>query len=81
MYRQAFGFSDILLTLIYAAYVVGTVAAMCFFGRLSDQIGRRPVVLASLTVAALGAVIFLLANGTAWLFAARIPASPVRINC
>ena len=72
IYRQQFHFSEITLTLIYAAYVVGTVATMFFLGRLSDQIGRRPVVLSSLGIAAAGAVIFLFANATTWLFPARI---------
>ena len=52
-YRQAFGFSKITLTLIYAVYVVGTVTTMFFLGRLSDEIGRRPVVLPSLGLAAM----------------------------
>src|SRR5215467_10858334 len=59
-YQQEFDFSHVTLTLIYAAYVVGTVAAMFLFGRLSDQIGRRVVVLASLAVAAASTVVFLL---------------------
>ena len=71
-YQQAFGFSEIILTVIYAVYVVGTVAAMFFLGRLSDQIGRRPVVLLSLGIAALGAVVFIFAQSTWWLFPARI---------
>ena len=45
LYQNAFHFSQILLTIIYAVYVVGTVATMFFLGRLSDQVGRRPVVL------------------------------------
>src|SRR5438045_4995263 len=48
IYRQQFHFSEIVLTWIYAAYVIGTVATMFFLGRLSDQAGRRPVVLISL---------------------------------
>ena len=72
IYRQQFHFSEISLTLIYAAYVIGTVTTMFFLGRLSDQIGRRPVVLSSLGIAAAGAVIFLFANATTWLFPARI---------
>ena len=43
IYKQKFGFSDITLTLIYAAYVVGNLGALLVFGRLSDQIGRRYV--------------------------------------
>ena len=56
IYRQQFHFSEIVLTLIYAAYVIGTVATMFFLGRLSDQVGRRPVVLISLGIGAAGAI-------------------------
>src|SRR5437763_1800423 len=41
LYREAFGFSGVTLTLIYATYVLGNLAALLFFGRLADQIGRR----------------------------------------
>ena len=40
LYEQAFHFSHIMLTVIYAIYVVGAVTAMFFFGHLSDQVGR-----------------------------------------
>ena len=72
VYRQAFHFSQITLTLVFAAYVIGTIATMFFLGRLSDQIGRRPVVLISLGIAALGAIVFLCAGNTAMLFPGRI---------
>jgi MFS family permease len=72
IYRQQFHFSEIVLTLIYSVYVIGTVTTMFFLGRLSDQIGRRPVVLISLGIASASAVVFLLANATVWLFPARI---------
>src|SRR5947207_14847205 len=70
--RQTFQFSQIMLTVIYAVYVVGTVTTMLFLGRLSDQIGRRPVVLLSLGIAAAGGVIFICAQNIWWLFLARI---------
>jgi len=41
LYEDAFGFSKLTLTLVYAVYVVGNLTALLFFGRLSDQIGRR----------------------------------------
>src|SRR5215212_4918557 len=53
LYRQAFGFSAITLTLVYAVYVVGNLAALIFLGRLSDQIGRRRVALPAMGVAAI----------------------------
>ena len=48
IYKQAFGFSQITLTLVYAVYVVGNLGALLMFGRLSDGIGRRPAALASI---------------------------------
>jgi MFS family permease len=72
VYQQRFGFSQITLTLVYSVYVAGTLLTMFFLGRLSDQIGRRPVLLASLGLAAVAAVLFLLARSTPWLFGARI---------
>jgi MFS family permease len=72
LYRQTFGFSEIVLTLIYAAYVVGNLAALLFFGRLSDSIGRRPVGLAAVALAGLAGFFFLSATGVAALFCGRI---------
>jgi len=72
VYKQTMGFSQIMLTLIYAAYVCGNLAALFVFGGLSDRVGRRRVALGALAVALLSAVLFMLADGVAWLFAARI---------
>jgi MFS family permease len=41
LFRQAFGFSGIVLTLIYAVYVLGNLLSLLLLGRLADQIGRR----------------------------------------
>jgi predicted MFS family arabinose efflux permease len=71
-YRRAFGFSEITLTLIYAVYVVGNIGALFFFGRLSDQIGRRRTSLPAIVLAGIATLIFLFAHATAWLFVARV---------
>jgi len=71
LYQQAFGFSDLMLTLVYAAYVVGNLAALLFFGRVSDQIGRRKMAFAAIALAGISAALFLFADATAWLFWAR----------
>ncbi len=71
-YRRAFGFSEIVLTLIYASYVVGNLTALFALGRLSDQIGRRSVTVSALALAAVSTLLFLFAGETVWLFAARI---------
>jgi len=72
MYKQAFGFSQITLTLIYAAYVIGNLGGLLFFGRLSDQIGRRRVAAAGMIVMIIAALVFLSAAGIGALYAGRI---------
>jgi MFS family permease len=72
LFREEFGFSKVMLTLIYAAYALGNLGALFFFGRLSDQLGRKRVGLLALGLAALSALLFLFARDVAWLFAARV---------
>jgi MFS family permease len=72
LYRDTFGFSQLTLTLVYSAYVLGNLGALLLLGRLSDQIGRRAVNLAALALAALATLLFLVASSVAWLFAGRI---------
>jgi MFS family permease len=72
IYKQQFGFSQISLTLIYAAYVLGNLAALLLCGRLSDQIGRRRTAVMAMAIAIVSAVIFLFARGIVSLYAGRI---------
>jgi Major Facilitator Superfamily len=65
IYKQQFGFSQISLTLIYAAYVVGNLAALLLVGPLSDQIGRRRTAVIAMAIAIASAAIFLFARGIA----------------
>jgi MFS family permease len=71
LYREEFGFSEVTLTLIYAAYALGNLCALFLLGRLSDQIGRRPTALPAVGIAIVAMLVFLFASGTAWLFVAR----------
>ncbi len=71
LFRSAFGFSGVTLTLIYAAYVLGNLVALLLFGRLADQIGRRTVTWPAIGVGMASAAAFAFATGTAWLFVAR----------
>jgi MFS family permease len=72
IYQRAFHFSELTLTLIYAAYVVGNIVALLFFGKWSDTIGRRPVAIGSIVLCALSVLFFLFAQSTLWLYVARI---------
>ena len=66
-----FVFFDFTTTLIFAVYALGTVVALLFFASLSDQAGRRPLLLAALTAAVASTVLFLTAQDVAMLLAAR----------
>jgi MFS family permease len=70
-YRELWGFSPVVLTLVYATYAFGVLAALLLAGRLSDEIGRRPVLLTALGTLMATTVLFMLADSTAWLFVAR----------
>jgi MFS family permease len=72
IYQREFGFSGFVVTLVFATYAVGVVAALLVFGQLSDQVGRRRMLLPSLALAAASSVVFLLAHGLAPLFAGRV---------
>jgi MFS family permease len=72
IYKQQFGFSQISLTLIYAVYAVGNLAALLLSGRLSDQAGRRPAALVAIGVAIVSTIVFLSGHGIASLYVGRI---------
>jgi MFS family permease len=72
LYRQQFGFSELMITVIFASYAAGVIASLSLFGHLSDDIGRRPVLLSALGVAALGAGCFLATDGLPLLLIGRI---------
>lgn len=70
-YQQRWHFSATTLTSIYAMYAGGVIITLLLAGGLSDRIGRRRVLLGSVTGLIVSLVIFLAASGTAWLFLAR----------
>jgi MFS transporter, DHA1 family, tetracycline resistance protein len=51
------------VTLLFSAYSAGQFAGELFWGRLSDRIGRRPVLLITITASALTYVAFAFAPG------------------
>lgn len=72
LYQQLWGFSSAALTIVFAAYAGGVLLAMFLVGPLSDQVGRRTVMLPSLAVVVFAAVVFCLAQNLAWLIVARL---------
>ncbi len=72
IYQQEWHFSTLLLTVVFAVYAFSLVLALVFIGRLSDYIGRRPVLLAVLLIEAISMVLFTFANGPIMLIIARL---------
>jgi MFS family permease len=72
LYRERFGFSELMITVIFATYAAGVIASLLLFGRLSDQVGRRRLLLPGLALAALSALAFLIADGLPLLIVGRV---------
>lgn len=72
IYEQELGFGGVMVTLIFAAYAVGVVAALVLFGRVSDQLGRRAVLLPGLALAVVSSAVFLIPDSLTALFAGRV---------
>ena len=70
-YSVVWQFSPLTLTLIYATYAFGVLTTLLLAGSVSDEVGRRPVLLAALAGLLCATVLFLLADSAAWLFVAR----------
>src|SRR3954452_4399905 len=70
-YSVLWSFSPLTLTLVYATYAFGVLAALLLAGGVSDRVGRRPVLLVSLGGLMASTILFLLADSAAWLFVAR----------
>jgi DHA1 family tetracycline resistance protein-like MFS transporter len=71
-YAEVFGASPTVVTWLGASYSLAQFVFVPLWGRLSDRVGRRPVLLVSIAVAAVGYVLFGLADDLWMLFAARI---------
>jgi MFS family permease len=72
LYRQSIGFGEFMLTVVFAVYAVGVLAALFFGGGLSDQIGRRRVLIPALVISGLSAVCFVFEGGLPVLFVGRV---------
>ena len=72
VYRRLWQFPASTLTLAFAAYAIGFLAAVLTLGSLSDHIGRRPVLIGALVVQLASNVLFLAAPDVGWIVAGRI---------
>jgi predicted MFS family arabinose efflux permease len=71
-YQTAWDFSALTTTVVFGVYAITFLAALLTAGRLSDHIGRRPVLLAGIAGNVIALVIFVDAHSVAALLAARV---------
>jgi hypothetical protein len=72
IYQRQWGFSAITTTIVFGVYAIAVLLALLTLGRLSDSVGRRPVLLAALGVQVLSMLVFATADGVGELMAARV---------
>lgn len=72
IYQQHWGFSPITVTIVFGVYAVAVLLSLLVFGKISDHVGRRPVLLVALIGQALAMVVFVEAGGVNTLLAARV---------
>lgn len=71
-YQAEWGFSPLAVTTIFGVYAIAVLVALLFFGRLSDHLGRKPVLLAAMFVQVMAMGLFASANGLGMLLLARV---------
>ncbi|MDV3132795.1 MFS transporter [Mycobacterium gallinarum] len=72
LYAEQMHFSVLTTTVVYATYAGGVLIALLVFGRWSDAIGRRPVLLAGVIFALTSAAVFLCADDVSLLLVGRV---------
>ncbi|MGW7519995.1 MFS transporter [Streptomyces sp. NPDC054796] len=70
-YQAEFGFTPIVVTLVFAVYAGTLVPTLLMSGALADSIGHRRVVVPAIALAGVAAALFAAADGVGSLFAAR----------
>lgn len=72
LYGEEFGFTPFTVTVVFAVYALGVVLGLLVFGRLSDQVGRRPVLIAATFLSVCAAAVFLIAENLGAMLVARV---------
>ncbi|WP_067827891.1 MFS transporter [Nocardia inohanensis] len=71
LYQQAWHFSPLTTTFVFAVYAVAALGAVLVSGRISDVVGRKPVLLGAFAIMIAGLIVFLFADNVAMLLLAR----------
>ncbi|MFF0544463.1 MFS transporter [Nocardia thailandica] len=71
LYEKEWSFSPLTTTLVFAVYAFAALAAVLVAGRVSDVIGRKPVILGAFVTILAGLGVFLAADSVPMLLLAR----------
>jgi MFS family permease len=71
VYQSQWGFSASTLSVIFGVYVATLLVTLLIFGKLSDFLGRRPIIIVGLLFDVAACIVFLLAGGVGSLLLAR----------
>ena len=71
LYEQQWHLSPLTTTLVFAVYAVAALIAVLVSGRISDVVGRKPVLIGAFAVLVAGLAAFLLAESVPMLLLAR----------
>ncbi len=72
LYQETLGLSPLAITVIFAIYAFAMLAAFLTVARLSDHVGRRPMIAAALLLNALALGVFIAAGSASMLMLARV---------
>jgi MFS family permease len=72
LYQARDGFSEFMLTVVYAAYALGVVGALALAGHLSDWYGRKRLLIPAAAFAVASAIVFLAFKSVPGLLVARV---------
>ncbi|MQY34684.1 hypothetical protein SRB17_26540 [Streptomyces sp. RB17] len=72
VYQAEWGFSPVTTTVVFGVYAIAVLVSLLTLGRLSDHLGRRPVLLVALAVQVAAMVVFTTAHGVPELMIGRV---------
>jgi MFS family permease len=72
LFEARYSFGELMVTVIFAVYAFGVVAGLLAFGSVSDEVGRKPVLLTGLAFSGASAFLFVFASSLGPIFAGRV---------
>ena len=72
LYQSLWGLSPLMITVVFGVYALAVLTGLLIAGRVSDHLGRRPVLITATVAQAVVMLMFATAAGAAGLVAARV---------